>query len=430
MKVSPQAVKEVTKQKFNPPLPLEVELPSEEDETKMTRFKLRTTPTDVDSPTYSFTMRKLDGGKSLRQAIQFAYDMPTVITGLNITTATNKKAIYLQVLSGPPLTNFNAGYNGARVNEHARLRTEAYATEMRTSNDRNLARQAYDGVAEPPDHDDFIANGVCAILTYVAPHKALAKQKRWMRCFCRKPANMSVREYTNSLLRINERELHWLPPYAPDQLLTSDELVDIVLHGVPRAWTQEMEKQDFNPDEKNLIEVIQFCERMEEAEDFHPDKNNKKTTQKPKADKKEKSSSSEGPKHCLLHGDNYTHTTNECHVLKKQAKSLRHQDDDDRKPPYKNKSWKRDAEKGTSSSKKELAAFVRKQARKELHAFAKKRKASSSEDDEEGSAGSLHNLEAGEIDLAAFNYSEMDDLKIDSDDDTVKSTKDKSEVSV
>jgi hypothetical protein len=70
------------------------------------------------------------------------------------------------------------------------------------------------------------------------------------------------------------------------------------------------------------------------------------------------------------------------------------------------------------------------EARKELHAFAKKRKALSPEDKDKGRVGSLHNLEAGKIDLAAFNYSEMDDLKIDSDDNSVKSTKDKSKVSV
>jgi anti-sigma factor RsiW len=113
------------------------------------------------------------------------------------------------------------------------LKNAAYHAEMRNSNNRALARQAHDAVAEPVDHNDFIANGLCAILTYVAPHKALAKQKRWMRRFCRKPATMTVREYTNSLRRINERELHWLPPFAPDQLLTNDELVDIVLHRVP-----------------------------------------------------------------------------------------------------------------------------------------------------------------------------------------------------
>ena len=108
---------EALKQKLKPPLPLEVESLTEDDETKVTRFKLRTTPTAVDSPTYYYTMRKLEGSESLRQAIQFTYDMPMVITGLNITTATNKKAIHLQVLSGPPLTNFNAGYNVSNVEE-------------------------------------------------------------------------------------------------------------------------------------------------------------------------------------------------------------------------------------------------------------------------------------------------------------------------
>jgi hypothetical protein len=85
-----------------------------------------------------------------------------------------------------------------------------------------------------------------------------------------------------------------------------------------------MEKQDFDSNDKTLIKVVQFCKRMEEAEDFHPNKSNKKDTKKPKANEKEKSSLLEGAKHCLLHGDNYTHTMDECHVLKKQAKSLRH----------------------------------------------------------------------------------------------------------
>jgi hypothetical protein len=248
---------------------------------------------------------------------------------------------------------------------------------------------------------------------------------------------MLVRECTNNLRNINERELHKLPPFALDQLLTNDELTNIVLHGVPRSWTREMEKQDFDPDTKTLIEVIQFCERMEEAEDFRPGRDAKKTNsnKKAKGEKKHENSapSGDGPKHCLLHGDNYTHVTDECHVLKKQAAALRRRDDDDnRKPPYTNKSWKRDADKETGSSKKELAAFVRKQARKELHAFAKKRKASSDEDDEEDekSTGSLNQFEDGEVDLSAFNYGEMDNLKIDSDDDTVQSAKGRSDISV
>jgi hypothetical protein len=381
-------------------------------------------------------MRKLDGTESLRQAIKFTYDVPTVITGLNVADPVNQKAIYLQVLSGPPLTNFNAGCEGQRAIHHQALCQQEHANQINNNVAADAARLAAANLVVPDDHVDYIENGVRSIVQCVAPHKALAKQKRWLRRYCRKPAHMSVREYTNNLRNINERELHKLPPFAPDQLLTADELTDIVLHGVPRSWTREMEKQDFDPDTKTLIEVIQFCERMEEAKDFQPGRDAKKnhSNKKAKGERKyEKSApSGNGPKHCLLHGDNHTHVMDECHVLKKQAAALRcRNDDDDRKPPYK-KSWKRDAEKGTNSSKKELAAFVRKQARKELHAFAKKRKASSDEDDEEEekSVGSLNHFEDGEIDLSAFNYSEMDDLKIDSDDDTVQSAKGKSDVSV
>jgi hypothetical protein len=106
-----------TAQKHKPPLPLVITPPMEEDETKMTSFKLRTTPTQANSPTYTFKMQKLDGSKDLCQGIQFSYDMPKVITGLNITTAGNKKALNLQVLTGPLLQNFNNAFNKAKASE-------------------------------------------------------------------------------------------------------------------------------------------------------------------------------------------------------------------------------------------------------------------------------------------------------------------------
>jgi hypothetical protein len=192
----------------------------------MTSFKLRTTPALADSPTYTFKMRKLDGSEVLRQGIQFAYDMPKVITGLNITTATNKKTLYLQVLTGPPLQNFNNGFDEAKAKRHQEQRVAAYTAARTLGHDDAQGQQAMAAVAEPADHDNFVTAGLYAILTYIAPHKALAKQKRWMRRNCRKPTNMSVREYTNNLRQINERELCKLPPFGADQLLTGDELTD------------------------------------------------------------------------------------------------------------------------------------------------------------------------------------------------------------
>jgi hypothetical protein len=145
-----------------------------------------------------------------------------------------------------------------------------------------------------------------------------------------------------------------------------------------------------------------------------------------KANKKEKSSSSGNQKYCLIHGDNHTHNSDECHILVKRVQAMRRSDGEERKPPHK-KPWNRDAAKGNGASKKELAAFVRKQARKELHAFTKQCKTSaSSKDDETGSVSSS----GGELDLSSFDSDEMDNLAIDLADDAEQSSEDGSDVSV
>jgi hypothetical protein len=195
-----------------------------------------------------------------------------------------------------------------------------------------------------------------------------------------------------------------------------------------------MEKQDFDPDTKTLVENIQFCKRMEEAENFGVGRDAQKTKMttnkvqhdKVKANKKEKSSLSGNQKYCLIHGDNHTHNLDECHVLVKRVQAMRRSDGEERKPLHK-KPWNRDAAKGNGSSNKDLAAFVRKQARKELHTFTKQRKTSaSSKDDETGSVSSS----GGELDLSSFDYDEMDNLFINSADKTEQSNEDGSDVSV
>jgi hypothetical protein len=195
-----------------------------------------------------------------------------------------------------------------------------------------------------------------------------------------------------------------------------------------------MEKQDFDPDTKTLVKIIQFCKRMEEAEDFCVGRDAQKTKtttnkvnhDKVKTNKKEKSSLSGNQKYCLIHEDNHTHNSDKCHVLVKWVQAMRRSDGEERKPPHK-KPWNRDATKGNGSSKKELAAFVRKQAWKELHAFTKQRKASaSSKENETGSISSS----GGELDLSSFDYDKMDSLVIDLADKAKQSNEDGSNVSV
>jgi len=289
---------------------------------------------------------------------------------------------------------------------------------------------AFNSVVEQGPQDLFIGAGLCQIITYCSPHKALAKQKRWMRRFCRKPADMTIREFTNHISRINDEEIPILPPFGGTaQKLSDDEIIDIVLNGTPRSWMREMDRLDFDPVTKTLHEVVSFMECMEAAEDFDPARNGGKTTTVVKKNGKSsktntKSNGQGGNQYCLLHGNNTTHNSDDCYVLKKQADKLKG-DGGGKMPASKNKTWKRDANKSTSTSKKELAAFVRKQTRKELHAFskeAKKRKViEDGSEDDDNSHASLNQMdeekEEGEIDISAFNYSKMDDLKIDSDDE-------------
>jgi hypothetical protein len=81
------------KKKEVPPLPLKPEEVTEDNELKLTKFNLRTNPTQADSPTYSFAILKLDGSESLCQALTFYQSVGKVTHGLNITTALNKLTI-------------------------------------------------------------------------------------------------------------------------------------------------------------------------------------------------------------------------------------------------------------------------------------------------------------------------------------------------
>jgi hypothetical protein len=407
------------KKKELPPLPLEPNEDVEANEMKLAKFKLRTDPSKTDSTVYSFTLVKLDGSETLRMGLDFYVKSQKVMVGLDITDIDKQLTMYRELMTGQALQQFNKG-----VDEYSKV---MWAKEREDERKRQVAANAsaadttaaVNAVPKPAPDQATIAAGLGSLIRYMAPHKALAKQKRWLRRFCRKPADMPIRVFTNHVTRINDDELPILPPFGgSSQKLSGDEVIDIVLNGIPRSWMREMDKQGFDPVEHTLTDVIHFCERMEATEDFDPARDGGKTKSKdgkvPRKDSSKKGKT-EGSKYCLLHGNNGSHNTDDCMVLKTQAKTLRG-NDGDRKPAYKNKTWKRDADKSTNSSKKELAAFVRKQTRKELYAFAKKRKASDDDDDK-----SVNAMEEGELDFSKLNFGNMDELKSDSsnsDDDS------------
>jgi hypothetical protein len=207
-----------------------------------------------------------------------------------------------------------------------------------------------------------------ATIKMVCPYKALEKQKRFMRRRMLKPADMKIRIFVNHLHRINFDEIHQLPPFAADQELSNNELLDIILYGISKSWVKEMDKQDFDPFGREDIQMlISFCKRMESAEDIH-DNTNKQGPNLENSYKKTKFSNNKGKptkgngKWCEYHKTN-THNTSECSVLKKTKESRRN-NSSDKKPFDKNKTWTKKSDDAKNFSKKELNALVKKASKK------------------------------------------------------------------
>ena len=264
-----------------PPLPLELDEVKESSQKTLT-FKLRSVPADADSAKIAKVVAILDGSEDIRTAITFRHNLDTVLTGLHILDGPSQHGIVNQLTTGQANTTYNTGTAVFVGNEHARLkalaREQALAADPTAPEADLLAAEA--AVAVPAITSHMVNAAVCGILGFIAPHKALEKQKRYLRRYCRKPKDMKIRVFVNHLARINYQELIHLPPaFNHTQSLNVDELNDIIVNSIPRKWTREMDKQDFDPAEKTLNEVIAFCERMEASEE-HDDSEDKKVVSK------------------------------------------------------------------------------------------------------------------------------------------------------
>jgi hypothetical protein len=293
MKVSSQAATALGNNKDSKEVPPLSPVPDEnqmeqKDEAKKAQFILLSDPTDMASQKYSFTMNYADGSQSIWFQIEWVMDVQKVLRGMNITMPAAQHEMIQQLCSGRVLTQYNESVMMAQQNAktaHSRAAVAALRWFARTATvaaetaDKFIRRQADAQVANkalPPDPAtlDMIEPALKDTIKMVCPYKALEKQKRFVRRKMRKPPDMKIRIFVNHLHWINFDEIPQLPPFATGQELSNDELLDIILFGIPKSWVKEMDKQDFDPFVREDIQtLVQFCERMESVEDFHDSAN-------------------------------------------------------------------------------------------------------------------------------------------------------------
>ena len=418
--------------KVKPILPL---VPEEEDlehgdSTKVATFKLRTVPADADSAKYSFAIQIMDGTCSVRQAINWYNRTKKLFRGLAIADCEAKDNLIKELVKDAPLAAYTAAVTSRRALAWAQAKDAAEAGALPRDVTAGETAVQYcarierirEAVPEPDINDDMIDHGLGSVIESVCPYKALEKQKRYMRRFMRKPADMLTRTYVNHIIRMNNEEIPCLPPFIPGQGLSEDEIVDIVLYGVPKSWINKMDEHDFDPLAHSLEELISFCERLESAEQLdrgaaeHKQPSNGKKSSSKKFKSSRGNSDSGSGKWCHYH-ETDTHNTADCETLKR-LKS-REKSGNSSSGPSKNKTWKRKADDAKSYTKKELSAIGKKaaksaikKAKAECNAVAKRKSEEdemsvcSSSSESINSANVVEKLDKVDKELASFDFSE------------------------
>ena len=382
----------------------------EETKKKVTKenslaLTLRINPSQNASPTYQSVVMHLHGTESPRETIECVRTIRAAWVGLNIDgdgSHANQKLLVERILKDGALDAFNASIE--------RQLDQAFEEEQ-------VAYAAGGAVGAAPVRATATTKeqniqGLRDVIANIVPPKALQQVKRYLRRECRKPQDMQVRHFYSNLRRINKEEIPELPPFDPDQGLSDDEVVDILLYAVPKSWVKEMDRQGIEPFDMPPIQVVEFFERLEATEDFTPVKSNKDKSSKDGKDK-----SSKKNKTCVLHGPG--HSTDECRTLKAQAKK-RKSDDGGRGGDKKSgQDWKKKAGTSTNLSKKELKLLIQKQARAELKSFQDKKRKSDTEssDDDDKDDASLN-----AFDMEAFSYKDMEGLELEDKKPTAKAS--------
>jgi hypothetical protein len=262
-------------------------------------IKCRTNPSDSSSPTYDLPLPYFKTGTP-EEFLTWLVNYEKACTGQNCDTAEKKYAMAKRLLDGNALAVF----------------TQSALTNGQET-DANLKKSIDD------------------LTKHIFPKRAAQTQKRFMRRFLKKPADMTTRDYVSRVIELNGMFERF--PSSANYLavvkLDEDELLDLLEYGLPLHWQLEMVLHDFDPADHTIQELVSFCERLELTKPHGPSNNpansnssskstagtndNKPNSKKRKTEKQ--NVRFEGEKFCSLHGQG-NHSSDECYAIKKMVK--------------------------------------------------------------------------------------------------------------
>ena len=282
------------------------------DKSEYETYTLKNQPDDPNSSTFRVNVPYYRGGRG-EECILFRRNLEKVFVGQNVVTDAVKFSITRRLLQGAALATFNS-------------KVDVYEDE----------------------NDEVFTLGLIAVRNAAFPKRAISKQKRYMRRHMHKGVGTPFKTF---LHRVQEMNGYFkeMPPNIPAEEgevevapegMPEDDIMDILEFACPTEWQKQMRLQDFDTSQRTPEELLDFCENLEELEELEQQKHTKKAGKESKAktNKKRGSEKEKGTYHCMLHGVNSSHNTDECTVLKSQAKKMRgmcNAQPNDRKAKYK-----------------------------------------------------------------------------------------------
>ena len=387
------------------------------------KLTLRSNPSDENSATYQETIPYLQGDETVSQVYAFFDQLQRAFEGQNLTEGKAQATLTSRLLQNQFKTKFD---------------DYVQALETITTQDMTIA--------------------LVEVAKLAVPQKALLLVKRFLRRHAWKPKTMLVDPWMTNMLRIRNKLIPWLaslehnykdangkfsPFEMQSALLPMDEFMDLCHQYIPKEWVGQMVLHKFEPSEHTPKDFVDFCKTLEFAEQTNPtfnigttDPNAKKPPSKKKPGNGDISLVTGKRKHCAYHGDNNTHTTDNCHTIKAMIKNQQagaNNNQPNKRPRFENKTWQRSGNNNPDGDKKqkafdktkynkykespELNAFValaakkvvQKTIRQELQAFLAEQQEQSTTD-----VAEAHNVETIKAD-DAFNFEDFQKLHLSED---------------
>ena len=167
------------------------------------------------------------------------------------------------------------------------------------------------------------------VVTYFGPKECISKKRLYLHYKMTKNCRLTTRQYVGLVSDLNSRMAQLSPLFEDSQMLDESELINSLANKGPRTHKAMLIYQGFNTDTANPETFVEHCERAETThdiagakfaasdEDIEPRKKNR-TKFKDDHGKKRKKRSTK--MYFSLHGENNSHTSRECNVLKYQGK--------------------------------------------------------------------------------------------------------------